>query len=131
MDYLPPFGLIRGMIEDSAARDEQRLTMSYDGFMGILRKLISGIAVDETWYLRTYEDIAAGVRSGEASSAKEHFVANGYFEGRLPFAMPVDEHWYLTQNPDVAEGILRGDITSAQDHFDKNGYQEGRLPLRI
>jgi hypothetical protein len=131
MDYLPPFGLIRGVIESSAGQDGQRVRVSYEGFLEILRKLISGIAVDEIWYLRTYEDIAAAVRSGEASSAKEHFLANGYLEGRLPFAMPVDEHWYLTQNPDVAEGILRGDITSAQDHFDKNGYQEGRLPFRI
>jgi hypothetical protein len=45
-------------------------------------------------------------RGGVIKSAREHFISDGYFEGRLPFEMKVDETWYLDQNPDVA-GIHR------------------------
>ena len=41
-------------------------------------------------------------------SAQQHFVDDGYFEGRLPFPMRVDEKWYLQQNPDVADSVSHG-----------------------
>lgn len=129
MKYLPPFELIRRSIEISTVRGELRVNMSYEDFVKILRQMISGIEVDETWYLRTYEDIAAAVKGGAVRSAQQHFVDDGYFEGRRPFPIVVDERWYLTQNPDVADGVRRGDIASAQEHFDQDGYREGRLPF--
>jgi hypothetical protein len=103
--------------------------MSYEDFVKILRSMIAGIEVDESWYLRTYEDIASAIKAGSVRSARQHFVDDGYFEGRRPFAMQIDERWYLTENPDVADSIRRGDIPSAQEHFDQDGYREGRLPF--
>lgn len=91
--------------------------------------MIAGIEVDEAWYLQTYEDIAGAIKEGAVQSAKQHFIDDGYFEGRRPFPIKVDERWYLAQNPDVADSIGRGDIGSAQEHFDKDGYREGRLPF--
>ena len=41
-------------------------------------------AVDESWYRRTYSDIAAAVRKGEISSGGEHFNAMGAEEFRGP-----------------------------------------------
>jgi hypothetical protein len=93
--------------------------------------MIRGVDVDEAWYARTYEDIGNAVRDGVLRSAKQHFVDDGYFEGRLPFPIPVDERWYLEQNPDVAESIRKGVVDSAQDHFSKDGYREGRLPFGL
>ena len=129
MKYLPPFELIRRSIEISTVRGELRVNLSYEDFVKILRTMIAGIEVDEAWYLRTYEDIASAIRSGSVRSAKQHFIDDGYFEGRRPFAMEVDERWYLMQNPDVSDSIRRGDVVSAQEHFDQDGYREGRLPF--
>jgi hypothetical protein len=129
MRYLPPFELIRRSIEISTVRGELRVNVSYENFVEILRRMIQGIEVDEAWYVRTYEDIGNAVKEGVVGSAKQHFVHDGYFEGRLPFPIRVDERWYLTAHPDVAESIRQGDVGSAQEHFDKDGYREGRLPF--
>ncbi len=131
MKYLPPFELIRRSIEISTVRGELRVNMSYEEFIKILRTMIAGIEVDEAWYLRTYEDIAAAVKAGTVKSAKQHFIDDGYFEGRRPFPMTIDERWYLTTNPDVSDSIRRGDVQSAQEHFEQDGYREGRLPFAM
>lgn len=129
MKYLPPFELIRRSIEISTVRGELRVNVSYEAFVTILRTMIRGIDVDEAWYVKTYEDIGGAINEGIVSSAKHHFVNDGYFEGRRPFPITVDETWYLEQNPDVAESIRTGVVVSAQEHFDKDGYSEGRLPF--
>ena len=131
MKYLPPFDLIRRMVEVSTARGELRVSLSYDDFIKILRMMISGIEVDETWYLKEHEDIAHAVASGAVASAKQHFLDDGYFEGRLPFPMPVDERWYLEHYADVAESVRKGVVSSGQQHFSEDGYREGRLPYRL
>lgn len=129
MKYLPPFELIRRSIEISTVRGELRVNVSYENFVAILRQMIQGIEVDEAWYARAYEDIGDAVKQGSVASAKQHFVHDGYFEGRLPFAIRVNEAWYLAQNPDVADSIRNGTVISAQEHFDRDGYREGRLPF--
>jgi hypothetical protein len=127
--YLPPFELIRRSIEISTVRGELRINVSYENFVEILRMMIRGVEVDEAWYQRTYEDIGDAVRRGALRSAQQHFVDDGYFEGRLPFPMQVDERWYLTRYADVADSIRRGEVASAQEHFSQDGYREGRLPF--
>ncbi|HET6306521.1 MAG TPA: hypothetical protein VFG12_05010 [Rhodopila sp.] len=129
MRYLPPFELIRRSIEISTVRGELRVNVSYENFVEILRMMIRGVEVDEAFYQRTYEDIGDAVRRGALGSARQHFVDDGYFEGRLPFPMLVDERWYLTQYADVADSIRRGEVASAQEHFSRDGYREGRLPF--
>lgn len=129
MKYLPPFDLIRRSVEISTVRGELRVNLSYEDFVKLLKMLISGIEVDEAWYLQTYEDIALAVREGSIASARRHFVDDGYFEGRLPFPMRVDERWYLQHYVDVSESICTGAIVSGQAHFDEDGYREGRLPF--
>lgn len=129
MKYLPPFDLIRRSIEISTIRGELRVNVSYEDFVKILKRMIVGIEVDEDWYLRTYEDIAQAIREGTIKSAQQHFVDDGYFEGRLPFPMAVDDRWYVAQYPDVADSVRQGVLVSAQAHFDEDGYKEGRLPF--
>lgn len=131
MNYLPPFELIRRSIEISTVRGELRVDVSYEAFIDILRTMIRGIDVNEAWYARTYEDIGKAIKGGAVHSAKQHFVSDGYFEGRLPFPITVDERWYLAEYPDVAESVRSGVIASAQEHFDKDGYREGRLPFGL
>jgi len=127
--YIPPFEMIRRLIEVSTVRGELRVNVSYEDFVEIMRTMISGVEVDEVWYARAYEDIGSAVKAGKIRSSKQHFIDDGYFEGRLPFRIPVDERWYLAENPDVAESVRKGVVESAQDHFDRDGYREGRLPF--
>ena len=129
MKYLPPFELIRRSIEISTVRGELRVNVSYENFIALLRQIIQGIEVDEAWYAGAYEDIGEAVQKGGVPSARQHFVHDGYFEGRLPFPIRVNEAWYLKQNPDVADSIRDGLVSSAQAHFEKDGYREGRIPF--
>jgi hypothetical protein len=126
--YLPPFDLIRRSVEIATVRGELRVSLSYDDFIQIIRLMISGLQVDESWYLKEYEDIARAIRDGKIASAKQHFIDDGYFEGRRPFHMEVDERWYLEQNPDVADSVRKGVVASGEQHFVEDGYREGRRP---
>ncbi len=60
-----------------------------------------------------YEDIGAAIRDGKIASAKEHFVGDGYIEGRKPFEIRVDETWYVQRYPDVVESVRKGVVPSA------------------
>lgn len=131
MKYLPPFDLIRRSVEISTVKGELRASLSYDDFIKLIRMMIVGIPVDEDWYLKEYEDIAQAIRNGVVESARQHFVEDGYFEGRRPFPMAVDERWYLEQYPDVAESVRKGVVSSGEQHFIEDGYREGRLPYKI
>jgi hypothetical protein len=119
------------MLDVTTVAGERRVNLSYTDLLKIIRMLLCGVDVNEKWYLHQYEDIARAVRSGAVTSAKRHFVDDGYFEGRRPYPMPVDELWYLRQNPDVADSIRKGVVHSGQQHFEEDGYREGRLPFVI
>ena len=78
----------------------------------------------------SHSDVARVVRASQITFAKEHFVHDGYFEGRLPAPVKVNEEWYLKQYPDLRVGIRRGDFESAQKHVISDDYREGRRPFR-
>ncbi len=131
MKYLPPFEVVKQHLEISNVRGEVRVSASYEDFLKILKLMISGIEIDETWYRNKYEDIDQAVHTGDIESAKRHFVDDGYFEGRFPYKIVVDADWYLAEYPDVADSVRRGDFASAEAHFLQEGYREGRLPFRL
>jgi hypothetical protein len=93
-----------------------------------LRGMIERITLDEAWYLRTYPDVAAAIRTKDVASAREHYLLYGYFENRLPYPIKIDERWYIEQYPDIAEAVKREQYRSAQAHFEEVGFSEGRLP---
>ena len=129
MNYLPPFEGIKAFVNFAAVKGELTVSTTYTQFTVLIRTLLQDIDVDEAWYLTQYPDVAEAIQQGIVASAREHFLADGYFEGRLPFPIKVDEAWYLEQNPGVADYIARGDLESAQQHFNDNGYREGRRPF--
>ena len=128
MDFLPPFEEIKAYLTFAAVKGELTVSASYNQFTSMIRTLLQGVEVDDVWYLGQYPDVADAIRKGTIKSAKDHFLNDGYFEGRLPFPIEVDEAWYLEQNPGVAEYIARGELESAQRHFNDHGYREGRKP---
>lgn len=131
MNYLPPFEGIKTFVTFAALKGELTVSTGYAQFTQLIRTLLQGIEVDEAWYLTQYPDVADAVDKGIITSAKEHFLNDGYFEGRMPFPIKVDEGWYLEQNPGIAEYIQRGELESAQQHFNDNGYREGRRPFPV
>jgi hypothetical protein len=131
VNYFPPFEVIRRSVDIQAVRGELRVNMTYEEFVALLRLMISGIEVDEDWYARVYEDIGNAIRTGGIRSARQLFISDGYFEGRLPAPIQVDEAWYLNKYPDVADGIRKGLLVSAQEYFNMDGYKEGRLPFEM
>lgn len=131
MRYIPPFDLLRRSVEISTVRGELRVSLSYDDFIKLIRLMIAGVEVDESWYRQQYEDIGRAIRDGQVGSAKQHFVDDGYFEGRLPFPIAVDSAWYQAQYPDVADSVRVGTVESPQTHFEEDGYREGRLPFNL
>jgi len=127
MNVAPSFKLLQQRFSVVKAKRRRKLNNSYDEILDIIRLLLRGVRVDETWYLNEYPDIADALAAGEVKSARQHFVNSGYFEGRLPCPLEIDEAWYLAEYPDVADGIARGDIQSARQHFLEYGYEEGRF----
>jgi hypothetical protein len=128
VDYLPPFEVLKTFLNIRTLNGELTVSASYNQFTVMIRTLLEAVEVNEAWYLTQYPDVAEAIRNGQATTAKEHFLHNGYFEGRMPFPIMVDEGWYLEQNPGVAGHIASGELLSAQQHFNDNGYREGRKP---
>ncbi len=131
MKYVPPYESLREHLKMTMIRGKPTPNMTYDDIKKLISRLLWMVEVDEDWYLTRNPDIAEAVREGRAKSGRDHFVNNGYFEGRQPFPMTVDEAWYLAENPAVAEAIREGLMPSAQHHFEQHGYREGRLPYPI
>lgn len=129
MKYVPPFEGIKALLTFTAVKGELVVNATYEQLTTLIQTMLRDIEVDEAWYLSRYPDVAEGIAKGTVASAREHFLANGYFEGQMPFPVKVDEAWYLEQNPGVAEYIARGDLESAQKHFEDHGYREGRRPF--
>jgi len=131
MKYLIPFSKLKEAIKVVATNGRLKVDLSYEELVTLIKLLLTGIDVDEEFYRSTYPDVAEAIDLGTYRSAKQHFVENGYFEGRRPFAIAVDAEWYTANNPDVEEGIKLGTIASASDHFEEHGYVEGRPPSAL
>jgi GT2 family glycosyltransferase/glycosyltransferase involved in cell wall biosynthesis len=89
---------------------------------------------DEELYLALYPDVADAVRSGQFTSAYQHWIECGKREGRLIPHQPdrldipqyFDEASYLHAHPDVAGAVARGEFASGFAHWAERGLLEGR-----
>jgi hypothetical protein len=130
--YVVPYSVLLRQLGIAGDSDgDARIELTREQLMTLIRKLLAAVPVDEAWYRTIYQDIDQAIQSGKVKSAKHHFVADGYFEGRLPSKVVVDESFYVSHYPDVAEGIDDGEINSAQEHFEAHGFSEGRLPFEV
>ena len=129
MNYVPPFEAIKALVNFAAVKGELTVSASYTQFTAMIRLMLQSVKVDEDWYRRQYPDVAEAIRTGVVPNGQEHFINDGYFEGRMPYLIQIDEPFYLEQNPGIAEFVERGELESAQQHFNDNGYREGRRPF--
>ena len=85
---------------------------------------------NESWYLRSYPDVAAAVQAGQLPSGRAHFFGAGLQEGRTQISIFYDvreaDSLYLEANPDVAEAVASGIFASGLHHYVNSGEQEGR-----
>jgi len=115
-------------MSDAGTNDGHYVELLESRLRELLNRVVVQITVNEKWYLATYPDVAAAVESGALKSARDHYIAAGFFENRMPLPVEVDEPWYVKEYPDVAEAIKAGAFANGTQHFARNGFQEGRLP---
>lgn len=82
---------------------------------------------DEAAYLRQNPDVWQAVMQGAFASGYEHFITNGWLQGRNPSCV-YDEAYYLSTNPDVAQAVAAGSFHSGLEHFARFGHVELRDP---
>ena len=131
MKYLIPFAALRHSLKLVSVKGEIKFDMSYEEFLGVVRQFLLAVPIDEAWYRATYPDVDAAIVAGEYRSARQHFVAHGYFEGRRPFEPEIDEAYYTRRYADIAPSVASGAVASALDHFIRHGYDEGRTPSEL
>jgi len=121
---------------DQAGRDVTdglNVTLSMNDLRKLLRIALTGVEIDERWYIQQVPGLEESIRRGQFASAAEHYLVCGYLEGRLPQKPKVDEDYYFRTYPDVANALKAGKLRSAYEHFLAAGYAEGRQatqPLR-
>ena len=105
-----------------------KVTIDAKLLKALLRTAVKCVPFSEQFYLETYPDIAQAYAAGQLKDLKQHYVEQGYFEGRVGAPATVDKPYYLHRNGDVAEAMTRGDFTSVAQHYHECGYREGRSP---
>lgn len=90
----------------------------------------SRLVFDADFYLRENLDVRIAVERGIFTSAWDHFVQFGRFEGRSP-GLVFDAVFYVQQNSDVRDAINRGVFRSAWEHFISYGRFEGRASSAV
>ena len=107
----------------------ETVSMPVGAFQRLLEAAVAGL-FDEPSFLERYADVREAVASGKLHSGLEHFVNDGYLEGRSGLTYRVEEDWYLKTYPDVALAIKSGKVRNAAHHFQIFGFNEGRVPGR-
>ena len=131
--YLPPFAVILellglGKTPASAPDDDEMMLVPFRMLRLLLGRAVASEPFDEERYLHLNPDVALGVFRGEVGSGHQHFLTDGYFEGRDGAGEEFAEAWYLALNKDVATGIGTGDFPSGHAHYKAAGMLELRSP---
>jgi hypothetical protein len=128
--YVPPFQMFQKALGIGAQdlMPEKKVVITSELFKLLLGMIVSRGFFDERWYLETYPDVHSAIERGRTSSALEHYLNAGYYEGRSPGPCFVDRAWYEQYYQDVGGGLENGTIIDSAEHFHQNGYFEGRVP---
>ena len=127
--FVPPYHMITQHIKalPVVGGSADQVIMKLELFRLMLRCALECCEFDEAQYQLSNPDVAEAVGRRKFSSGREHFLAKGYFEGRVG-AVPVHEAWYLSHSPDVAEAKRAGLMQSAEAHYRMTGACEWREP---
>jgi len=84
--YIVPFPIFDRWLNGFASAPASALCVPYESYVPFIRRLLEPVPVDEDWYCAAYPGVGQSIARGVFRSAAHHFLAHGYFEGRLPFA---------------------------------------------
>ncbi len=123
------YGTLQLLVRKRVSKNgNSEIIVSEKTFREILNSALRSVEFDEAWYLEKNPDVKEAISKGSVKSGFDHFVHNGYFEGRLPRKVEFDESFYLKEYPDIASAVADKSIPSAEEHFFYVGRLEGRLP---
>jgi hypothetical protein len=93
----------------------------------------SEIQFDEGWYLNKYPDVDEAVKNKLKPSAQDHFIRNGYYEGRKPREMTDDERQGLlgSFNGMPRSVLKKVTISGMTIKFDSSLRKTSRLELML
>ncbi len=84
--YIIPFARLSRWVDSLAHPQTGDIDMAYFDYIGLIRRLIEPVFVDEDFYFETYPGVAQAIGRGVTPSASYHYISHGYFEGRSPCA---------------------------------------------
>jgi hypothetical protein len=130
LPYFPSKSLLSEALDLDLSDEKQikRATVSITVLRLFIKSALAGAPFDEAYYLRQNPDIEVAWKAGMIAELRQHFIENGYFEGRKAWPMEVDEKWYLGRYKDVALALREGQIDSARQHYELVGEMEWRAP---
>jgi hypothetical protein len=125
--FVPPFGtLLRGLGLDTLESDADFLQVDRKFLTFLVQEFARLLPFDPAFYAASYPDIAAALTHGQLASAHEHFVMNGFQEGRQPYRLPFDPAFYLARNPDLQPIHAGQGAAGLRAHYLNSGAKEGR-----
>ena len=127
IDHLFSFARLKDILElrgyDKGYED---VAVSRAGLTLLMQRYVARFPLDEVWYRAVNSDVDQAIKSGAIASATEHFVNQGYLEGRAYCPADFDETAYLDLNPDLHAAHEDGIISDLRVHYVRSGYAEGR-----
>jgi O-methyltransferase len=125
--YIIPFHSLMRQLELDGNASTSHITMTREQLENLLRSMLRCVAVDETWYRNTYPDVDEAISNGKVPSAKDHFVASGYFEGRKRGRVVVDQNCPQRYGTNYPRYIALGGLARPEDDVLRFGSDLARF----
>lgn len=125
--YVPPIDLLlEGLEITERSLSEPIAAVSTQFLRFLLSELARGAPFDAGWYGTQYPDVREAGSALGADWLHNHFITQGYFEGRLPQEPALDADWYFRHYADVWAAYSAKLLDTLREHFLSQGWTEGR-----
>ena len=85
MRHLLPFSLLSHYVIKAERDGVPYVELRESDFLNIIRMFLENAPLDDAWYCQVHPEIAHSIATGNATSARAHYIWHGYFEGRVPY----------------------------------------------
>jgi len=120
--YIPPLSIILKRLGISlCSLDKPEISVSSLFVKYLLTQILQKCDIDTKFYSEKYPDISDIVSSGKFKSLDEHFVHQGYYEGRLPAPLAFDPMWYRNRYADMAQLAAAAGDAGLERHYIEHG----------
>ena len=123
-----PFAELKTNIRVRVGRGRLLAEIEREDFLGLVRKVLSSISVDESWYQAAYPTAGRTSDLGASHPRPATIGRRATSRAFYPPDVDVDETWYRARYAHVRTSLAVGSAVSAKDHFVRIGYGEGCQP---